>query len=119
MRKDSSIKRNYQFRYIFKNAKPVRSYYTSVYIVKNRYKKIRLGITLNKQVKSAVDRNRAKRLIRESMNLLKKELKPGLDIVINLNHYNKDLKSNTIYLELKNVFKKMDLLDEKYNDKND
>lgn len=110
MRKDSSIKRNYQFRYIFKNAKPVRKFYTSVYVVKSRYKKIRLGIILNKNINSSVKRNRAKRLVRESMNLLKKELKPGLDIVVSLNYFKDDLKSHTIYSELKDIFKTMDLL---------
>mgnify|MGYP001668116034 CR=1 FL=1 len=113
MRKDLSIKRNYQFRYIFKNAKPIRKYYTTTYIVKNRYNKNRLGITLSKDIKGAVNRNRAKRLIRESMNLLNKQIKHGYDIVINLNIFSKRLKSTEIYNELKNVFISMDLIDEK------
>lgn len=112
MKKDLSIKRNYQFRYIFKNAKPIRKYYTTTYVVKNRYKKNRLGITLNKEIKGAVNRNRAKRIVRESVNLLNKEIKHGYDIVINLNIFSKRLKSTEIYNELKNVFRSMDLINE-------
>lgn len=118
MRKDSSIKRNYQFRYIFNNTKPVRKYYTNVYILKSRYRKNRLGITLNKDIKGAVQRNRAKRLVRESMNLLKKDIKNGYDIIININRFSKNLKATDIYIELKDVFNKLDLINEKDFNKN-
>lgn len=119
MRKDSSIKKNYQFRYIFNNSKPVHKYYTNVYVIKNKYKKNRLGITLNKNIKGAVNRNKAKRLVRESFNILKKDFKKGYDIVINLNRFSKSFKTNDIYFELKEVFNKLDLINEKDFNKND
>jgi ribonuclease P protein component len=55
----------------------------AVYGIENGRDHPRLGISVSrKKVRSANDRNRLKRLIREAFRLSKAELPPGLDLVV-------------------------------------
>lgn len=53
-----------------------------VYLRRNRYGVSRLGLTCTKTVGKAVERNRAKRLMREAYRLNESKLKRGYDCVI-------------------------------------
>lgn len=52
-----------------------------MYVRKNRLPYNRVGITAGKRFGNSVQRNRVKRLIRESYRLLHPELKQGYDVV--------------------------------------
>lgn len=71
------------FKEVFGKGKGVRDgrLFLKVRITKN--KEIRFGIVVSKQVAAkAVERNRAKRLLREAVQGLLQEVKPGHDIVL-------------------------------------
>src|SRR5947209_7094690 len=54
-----------------------------VYAVENGRAYSRLGISVSKKkVRTAVARNRVKRLLREAFRLAKSELPPGVDLVV-------------------------------------
>jgi len=73
---------NYLFRRLYHQGKSNVSPWAAVYWRKNRLSKNRLGITTSKKLGGAVQRNRARRLIKEAYRLLEPELTDGFDIVI-------------------------------------
>lgn len=77
-----SLKQNSQFRRLYRRGKSHVARTMVVYVSKNRLGENRLGITAGKKVGGAVQRNRAKRRIRESFRLFQDRLKQGYDFCI-------------------------------------
>ena len=83
MRNTMSLKKNYEFKRLFKTGKLYTSPHLYVYIRKNRLKSNRIGICVSKKTsKRSVIRNRIRRLIRENYRLLESKMNFGFDIVI-------------------------------------
>lgn len=82
MKNTVPINQNRMFRRIYRQGKSHVTPYFVVYVKKNRIKTNRLGITATKKIGNAVERNRARRIIKEAYRLLEPELPVGLDIVI-------------------------------------
>ena len=77
-----SLKQNSQFRRLYHRGKSCVTRTMVMYVAKNRFGENRLGITAGKKVGGAVQRNRAKRRIRESFRLFQCRLKQGYDFCI-------------------------------------
>jgi ribonuclease P protein component len=82
MTKTESLKENYLFRRLYKIGKSSVQPHIAVYTRKNRLGRNRLGITATKKIGNAVERNRARRLIKEAYRLSEDQLPTGVDIVI-------------------------------------
>ncbi len=73
----------------------------------------RMTVVVSKKVfKRAVDRNRAKRLVRESMRLLWSRIKPGYDMVFLVQSGIADKKQQEVGREIEWLIKKASLLEE-------
>lgn len=71
-----------QYRRVFQNARRSSDRYFTVLILGNDRSRARLGMAIAKKVlKRAVDRNRIKRMVRESFRLRQDDL-AGLDLVV-------------------------------------
>lgn len=70
------------FRRVYAKAKSSVTPYFVLYAMKNRAGTNRLGITASKKIGGAVQRNRAKRIIKESYRLYEEKVPKNLDIVI-------------------------------------
>ena len=70
------LNENKDFRRIYAKGKSYVSSSVITYVSKNRCKQIRVGITTSKKIGNAVQRNRARRLIRET-----EDIKDGYDFV--------------------------------------
>ncbi len=70
----------------------------------------RLGLAVSKKIGSAVERNRAKRIIRAAYDSLRDELRTGNLIVISARESIKGKKSSDIEPELRTAFEKLSLL---------
>lgn len=77
-----SLKKNKDFQHVYKNGTSQANRYLVMYVLENRYRKNRLGISVSKKVGNSVVRHRVTRLIRESYRLNEMEFKNGLDIVV-------------------------------------
>ncbi|MGL4791712.1 MAG: ribonuclease P protein component [Anaerotignaceae bacterium] len=79
-----SLKKNYQFGFVYNKGKSIANKYLVVYLIKNRKYTTtnRLGITVSKKVGKSVVRSRVTRLIKESYRLMENDLKQGFDIVV-------------------------------------
>ena len=75
------LNENKDFRRIYAKGKSYVSSSVITYVSKKRCKQIRIGITASKKIGNAVQRNRARRLIRESVRHLTEDIKDGYDFV--------------------------------------
>ena len=75
------IKENRDFRRIYTRGKSYVSPVVVTYVLKNRVKKLRVGITTSKKIGNAVCRNRSRRVIREAVRQLGDAIPPGYDLV--------------------------------------
>lgn len=82
MDKIVSICKNNEFRRAYARGKSYVTPLVVVYVVKNRCKEARVGITTSKKVGNAVQRNRSRRVLREAYRQLADRVKPGYDLVL-------------------------------------
>lgn len=82
MKNTVALKLNKDFRRLYYRGNSVACGYVVVYVMKNRLRCNRLGLTCGKTVGKAVVRNRVKRLMRESYRLCEDRLETGYDIVL-------------------------------------
>ena len=77
-----SLKKNIDFRNVYKNGKSYANKYLVMYVLENNTNKNRLGISASKKVGNSVVRHRFARLVRESYRLHENIFNSGLDIVV-------------------------------------
>lgn len=97
------IKENYLFKRLYRVGKSAAGAYIAVYVKKNGLKINRLGITTSKKIGGAVQRNRAKRIIKEAYRLLEKDLPQGYDFVI-------VARAKSVYAKMQDVKKCLNFL---------
>ena len=79
-RPEQRIRRRAEFKRVYDRGARVHSRYATVYLLANEREVGRLGIAATKKLGGAVQRNRAKRLIREVFR--RNNIAPGYDIVV-------------------------------------
>ena len=82
MKLSESLKKNDQFREVYKNGRSLANKYLVMYVLENNTNKNRLGISASKKIGNSVVRHRITRLIRESYRLHENIFNSGLDIVV-------------------------------------
>ena len=107
-----SLKKNFQFRFVYNKGKSLANRYLVMYVVKNRkYTDTnRLGISVSKKVGKSVVRSHVTRLIRESYRLSESRILPGYDIVVIARVNAADASYHDIEKALLSLLKKHDLL---------
>lgn len=108
--KENKIRKNYEYRAIYKRGRSFSNASLVLYVVKNNKGLNRLGISVSKKVGISVIRSRVKRLISESYRLNCTGLRTSYDLVF-IARVNSSGKSY-IQIEdaLKNLLKKAGLL---------
>ena len=82
MKFSTSLKKNEDFRYVYRNGKVKANRYLVMYVVENNQTINRLGISASKKTGNSVVRHHFYRLVRESYRLHEKIFNNGLDIVV-------------------------------------
>ena len=82
MKFSESLKKNDQFREVYKRGKFLANKYLVIYVLENNLEINRLGISVSKKVGNSVVRHHLARLIRESYRLHEDMFNSGLDIVV-------------------------------------
>ncbi len=83
MKHTESLKKNYEFRTVYKKGRSFANKYLVVYRYKNHLSHNRLGISVSKKVGNSVVRSRVTRLIRESYRLKEENIdSSGWDFVV-------------------------------------
>lgn len=107
-----TLKLNKEFKRAYYRGKSAVRPSVVVYVYKNRSRKNRLGLTCGKAVGSAVRRNRAKRLMRESFRRLENRLKPGFDFVLVARSRTPDKSFFEVDADLQAALKKLEMFSE-------
>ena len=82
MKFSESLKKNHQFRFVYKYGRSYANKYLVMYIKENGMETNRIGISVSRRVGNSVVRHRITRLVRESYRLHEAVFNSGLDIVI-------------------------------------
>ena len=104
------IKENKDFRRIYAKGKSFVAPVVVTYVLKNRSKNVRVGITTSKKIGNAVKRNRARRVIREAFRILAPDVKPGYDFILVARGKTPYVKSTDIVRVLSAQLKKAGVL---------
>jgi len=110
MKNTVSLKENRIFRQLYGKGKKEFSSLFVVYCRENRTEQNRLGITVSKKIGNSVQRNRAKRIIREGYRLSEEKIKTGYDLVFVARTKTVEATTADVIGCLYTVLKKMDLL---------
>jgi ribonuclease P protein component len=100
------LKKTEQFQKVYAGGKKYYAPFLQVFILRTSQECSRFGVTATKRLGDAVRRNRAKRLIRESMRLLSPAIANGTDIVILAKPEILKLKEPSVREQLSRIFKK-------------
>ena len=112
MKATLSLKKSADFQKILKKGNWYGGDLVSIYVIENSKKNNFLGIAVGKKGLNSVERNRIKRLIRESYRKIESNLKLGYNIVIlwkNKNDYSM-ANYNSICLDIDKCLKKAKIL---------
>lgn len=82
MKKSQSLKKNEEFKQIYRTGKSFANKYLIMYLKRNEFNYNRIGISVSKKVGNSVVRHRITRLIRESYRLSEESILSGLDIIV-------------------------------------
>lgn len=113
MKKTKMLKKNYEFRNVLKNGKCYYAKYIQAYILKNDYNGILLGLAVGTKIGKAYQRNKIKRLIRESYKLIENNIEDGYSVVFLVNKRNfnyKELNFSDIKKDMVSILKNSKLM---------
>lgn len=105
-----SLKKNFQFRYVYNRGRSIANRHLVMYVVKNGAQGNKLGISVSKKVGKSVVRSHVTRLIRESYRNMEEEIRPGYDIVVIARVICKDATYLEVSASLRHLLKKHQLL---------
>lgn len=116
--REERLRNNFGFRNVYKRGRIFRGESFFLYILPNNLNRNRVGFSIPaKKVKKSTDRNRIKRLLRESYRLNKVQLQQGLDIIISLSKPGTEgLNLKTVEFEIMGLFKKAGIMAKKMAD---
>ena len=82
MQDPKKLKKRWEFQRTYQKGSKYWDRYFVIYVFHTHFNSLRLGITVSKKVGKSVQRNRVKRLIRESFRQLRPRIKTEYDIVV-------------------------------------
>jgi ribonuclease P protein component len=89
---------------VYENGVRMHSRYTTVFLLPNQRDVGRLGIAATKKIGGAVQRNRAKRLIREVFR--RNKIAPGFDVVVIPKREFLDASLSTLEADFRNLIER-------------
>ena len=112
MKKTEMLKKNYEFKNVLSKGKFFKGKEIEIFLLKNNKKRNLLGIAVGTKNGKAFQRNRAKRIIRESYTKLENQLTEGNSIVILMNKKFpiKNVNFSEMLENMKNIFLKAEIL---------
>jgi ribonuclease P protein component len=82
---DRILQRNV-FRRVYEQGRKIQFKYFTAFVLAKQAGTVRIGITATRKMGNSVERNRARRLVREAFRRNKWLVPHGVDIVINVKH---------------------------------
>lgn len=106
MKFSESLKKNKEFKEVYKKGRSCANHLLVVYILRNNQNRNYLGISVSKKVGNSIVRHHLARLIRESYRLNEEMFNSGLNIVVIAREAAKDASYKDIEKALLHLLKK-------------
>ena len=104
------LKKDSDFRKVYKHGKSFANRYLVMYILNNKSEYSRIGISVSKKVGKAIIRNKVRRRIKEAYRLnIDEKIKNGYDIVFIARVAIKDADYVDIEKSMKHLIRKSDM----------
>lgn len=113
MLKKDILRRKDDFSSIYKRGKSVGERYIVLFYKKNGLSYNRTAFLASKKVGNSVERNRARRLMKESYRFLKEDIKIGYDLIFIARNTIKDKKYYHVNKSMANALLKSKLINRK------
>lgn len=97
---ENRLRKDIEFKRVYKYGKNYWNRYLTIYIFKNNLENSRIGFTITKKIGNAVTRNKLRRRMKEICRLNLNNIEKGYDIII-------IPKKRTIYLDYKELERQM------------
>lgn len=111
MNKSFYIKKNQEFRRVYKAGASLADRFLVVYRIPNKQGINRFGFSISKKIGNAVVRNRIKRILKEICRLNNNHMKQGYDIVIIARNPAKNQSYQGLEKSLINLLKKINVFE--------
>lgn len=110
MKHTTSVKKNFQFRYVYNKGKSVANRQLVLYFIKNGTGANQLGVSVSKKVGKSVVRSRVTRLIKESYREIELDIQTGYTFVIIARTPCNECNYHEISNSIKHLLRKQKLL---------
>lgn len=110
LKREFRLKKKYQFNYVYRVGKSAYGKFLTVVYSPSKNKNVKIGISVSKKVGNSVQRNRARRLLREAISSFISNLNPNYNIIIVGKQSILDQKADSVTSDLKSVLERTDLL---------
>ena len=105
----TTLQENREFRRTYYKGKSCTTSVVVLYVLKNHRKQNRIGLTATKKVGGAVERNRARRVLREAYRLLEEQFPVGYDYVFVARTKTAYVKTPEVMRAMQSALRKLDL----------
>lgn len=113
--KSQTLKENKDFRRLYYRGKSSAGDVLVTYAMKNRTNALRYGITTSKKIGKAVERNRARRVIRAAFSQLEGNIDGGWDFVFVARGKTCRVKMQTVLSRMQNQLTELGVINENDN----
>ena len=108
MLKKSVLRKQADFDRLYKKGTSAGDRYVVIFAMPNGLEITRLGFLASKKVGNSVERNRARRLMKESYRLFNKEIPTGLDIIFIARNTISERKQDEVERSMRSAWKKIE-----------
>lgn len=104
------LRKNAEFQKVYKRGTSLANRYLVLFFMENRQDYSNVGFLASKKVGKSVERNRARRLMKEAFRVYDKDLKEGFDMVLIARVNIKDATYKDVEKSMYGILKKSKLL---------
>jgi ribonuclease P protein component len=112
MKKTVPLKKNYEYRRIYKKGSFFVGRFIILYVLQNGQELNRIGVTISKKVGKSVKRNRIRRIVKENYRFYEEFVKNGYDCVFIVRSSDKEPGFHEIRREIKYLLKKLNVFNQ-------
>lgn len=113
MKSENRLKKRKHFNYIYKKGESRFSAFVQLVFIKSKIKPFKVGFSVSKKIGKSVVRNKVKRRMKEAFFELSGKINQNYNYILVAKEGIENLEYSQIKQELKSVFTKANLYDEK------